>query len=367
MVNGGTLRYIGSGNTSGGRSFTIGANGATLDSAAAGQLWTIRSDDVAALASNNGGMLTLTGVGNGQINQIIPGSGGLTTNGSGVWTLNGNNTYTGDTTVNGGTLNLAAFFGTLSGNLTINNGGTVYAGTQDAIWNGKSNVKTLTINAGGLLTLGSQPCDLGPVVLSGGTLAGVGEPYWGSWWLNGSIAATGSAVSTMSAAGMTLVQTQTFFVDSSSTLNVTGNFIPTPQPNAGGIVKTGPGTMILSGTNTYTGGTTVADGILVATNSEAIADGTNLSVGYDWSVFGMVVPATVDRATAADHASMVPAIAPVPEPSTLALLAIAGTSLLIHRSRHYLIGRRAASCDYRPALHKTTTDKRRHNPCAPSQ
>jgi autotransporter-associated beta strand protein len=337
LVNGGTLRYVGSGNTSGDQSLTIGPNGAILDSATSGQLWTIASNDVHSLASNSGGLLTLTGVGNGQIDQIIPGSGGLTMQGSGAWTLTANNIYTGDTTVNGGTLNLAAFFGTLSGNLIVNNGGTVYAGTEDAIWNGTSNLKTLTINAGGLATLGSQACDLGPVVLSGGTLDGAGEPYWGSWWLNGAVTTTGSAVSTMSAIGMTLVQTQTFSVESGGTLNITGDFIPTPALNGGGIIKTGPGIMLLSGTNDYIGGTVVAGGMLVAANSQAIADDTNLSIGSELSKFSTVLSAHTDQASIAH------AIAPVPEPGTLALL-VAGASLLIHRSRRHFIGRRTTPC-----------------------
>ena len=80
----------------------------------------------------------------------------------------------------------------------------------------------------------------------------------------------------------------------------------------------GPGEVVLSGTNTYTGGTTVTDGMLVIGNAfsiDASSVGTNLSVGSDLSAFfGTVDPAAHIAATPAG------AIAPVPEPGTLALL-----------------------------------------------
>src|SRR5208337_3329113 len=47
----------------------------------------------------------------------------------------------------------------------------------------------------------------------------------------------------------------------------------------GGLIKDGPGTLILSGTNTYLGGTDVVDGTLVLTNVDAVAAFTSLTVG----------------------------------------------------------------------------------------
>ena len=114
VINGGTIRFTGNSNgTPGeGKGFSIGANGATLQSdAPAGQTWNIYLDTRFSpagygISSNSGGMLNLTGSGNGLIHKVIPGNGGLTKSGAGTWSLTNANTYTGDTTVNGGILSL---------------------------------------------------------------------------------------------------------------------------------------------------------------------------------------------------------------------------------------------------------------------
>ena len=58
---------------------------------------------------------------------------------------------------------------------------------------------------------------------------------------------------------------------------------------------TGSGSLYLSGTNTYTGGTTVSGGELIVTSPEAIdasGVGTNLFVGNDLGQFGTISPAS---------------------------------------------------------------------------
>ncbi len=57
---------------------------------------------------NGGHLLTITGNGSSLINNVLSGNGGLTKSGSGVLTLNAANSYSGNTTVTGGTLLLAA-------------------------------------------------------------------------------------------------------------------------------------------------------------------------------------------------------------------------------------------------------------------
>ncbi len=84
-----------------------------------------------------------------------------------------------------------------------------------------------------------------------------------------------------------------------------------------GLSVSGAGTLVLAGTNTYTGGTYVeGNATLIATNNEAIADGSDLFVG---SAAGLAEFGTVQSAGAGGQAGS--PVAPVPEPGTLALLA----------------------------------------------
>ncbi len=101
------------------------------------------------------------------------------------------------------------------------------------------------------------------------------------------------------------------------------------------LTLSGGGELILSGSNSYTGGTTVDAGALIVTNNEAIVDGTSLTVGNS-SLF----PAAVVPSTAA-------AVTPVPEPGTLVLLAAAIWSAAIYLAfdgRRHLKLRQLAAC-----------------------
>ena len=82
----------------------------------------------------------------------------------------------------------------------------------------------------------------------------------------------------------------------------------------GNLVESGGGTLILSGTNTYIGGTTVSDGTLIVASSEGLADGSSLLVG-NVAEFASIVPA--------DAPAIGSSPASVPEPGTLTLFAIA--------------------------------------------
>jgi len=93
----------------------------------------------AGTITGSGFNLTLTGSGDGSISSIIgTGSGTLTKSGSGTWTLSGANTFTGSTTINGGSLILAASGSGALGStssITINSGGTLLLGASNQINN----------------------------------------------------------------------------------------------------------------------------------------------------------------------------------------------------------------------------------------
>ena len=122
-----------------------------------------------------------------------------------------------------------------------------------------------------------------------------------------------------------------------STLTVGGSntsqtFAGTLQDGAGtlALAMVGPGTLTLTGTNEYSGGTYVYSGTLIAANNEAIEDGTNLYVGSDvGAFFGTAVPAGASAASAANSQ----ATAAVPEPGTLALVVVALSGAAVYRRR----------------------------------
>jgi autotransporter-associated beta strand protein len=106
----------------------------------------------------------------------------------------------------------------------------------------------------------------------------------------------------------------TFDADSGD-LIVTGNI-----SGSQALIKTGDYTLTLSGTNTYSGGTTVSDGELIVTAPYALPDGSNLTIG-DGSQFAAaaVVPSSV---------------AAVPEPGTLVLLAVGAVLMVLGKEFH---------------------------------
>ena len=104
----------------------------------------------------------------------------------------------------------------------------------------------------------------------------------------------------------------------------------------GGVAETGgsrsltmngaDGTLILSGTSSYTGGTNVNVGTLVLANNTAMPDGTALTIGGGGTF-------VFDPTQAV--ASSLPVVAPVPEPNAIVLLAAAIWSAVIYCRFHF--------------------------------
>jgi autotransporter-associated beta strand protein len=296
----------------------------------------------AGTITGSGFGLTLDGTTSGSsVASIIgTGTGTLTKIGSGTWTLNAANTYTGLTTVNAGTLaygvnnaiatgavtvngstailSLGTFSDTV-GIVTLDNNGTITGTTGVLTSTGSFEMKSGTASAilggtaialnkttGGTVTLSGLNTYTGPTTISGGILS-VSNLVSGPG--NSNIGASSNAAANLVLDGGTLQYTGAFVLTnrlftltanggtiddegtselwfgSAGTIAFTGSgprtltltgangslgeFDPVLGDGTGGatsLTKTGAGTWVLGGVNTYTGVTTISGGVLKVSN-----------------------------------------------------------------------------------------------------
>ena len=339
-VSGSALTKVGSGtltlsgvNTYSGAT-TIG-NGA-LTVGGAGQLG---SGSYSATISDDG-TLTFNSSASQTLSGVISGNGSLTQSGAGTLKLFAANTYTGNTTISGGTLTVGG-----TANMSLGIGGTVLlnGGTLSSDNNGAANFDprvTNNITAGGGSIAGGSGTALhvagnisGSAALglsgifngSGLRLEGDDSGYSGTVTVTGANTRLGSATASSAAAAWGIngnLQTDvaggaTFNLGSLSgsggisghanngsstvstlsvgTLNTSTDFSGTiannalnttttgnadgAQNNVLALTKTGTGTLTLSGANTYTGSTTVSNGTLLVNGSLAAGSAVTIDGG----------------------------------------------------------------------------------------
>lgn len=136
LVDGGTVQYTG-GDVDTWRGFSIGPDGATLEANNSVGEWSMRygGDTTRAIVATGNGdrTLTLGGTGAGEMQHDLAdpttGTLGVTKEGASTWTLTGDNTYSGDTTVSAGTLQVGrAADGSIDSPVIVDAGATL-AGT----------------------------------------------------------------------------------------------------------------------------------------------------------------------------------------------------------------------------------------------
>jgi fibronectin-binding autotransporter adhesin len=212
----------------------------------------------------------------------IGGTGSLIKEGAGTLTLAAFNTYTNMTTVNGGTLELAAnagSAGTLSGPLTINTGAVVVTKVVNALgYLGTPWVRTINLNDGTLATA-IAGADNGwglTINMNGGSITSLVPLAYFSMGATPVVNTAATDHPAVIAADLTVRDHITFNVARGSApadLLINGN-LRFASVNMG-IIKSGVGVLVLSGTNTYSGGTQIKGGVLSA---DLVADGVgNLS------------------------------------------------------------------------------------------
>ena len=204
--------------------------------------------------------LTLGGSGNGSLASIIGTvAGTLTKIDSGTWTVSGNSTYTGLTTISAGILKLGA-----AGSGANTPLGTVGSGTVVSATNAALDLNGFTLATAEGLTLN------GTGVSNGGALMN-------------------SSASTVSYSGLLILGSNTTIEANSGTINITnvgtitgatycltlggtgaGSISSIIGTTTGTLTKIDSGMWTLSGVNTFTGGVTLNAGTLNINNSQAL-------------------------------------------------------------------------------------------------
>lgn len=247
------------------------------------------------------------------------GTTSLTKSGSGTFVISGNNTYTGATTIGAGTLRLGSATTltsgtavTVTGTLDLNNfngtiGSLAGAGTvtssvsgnpvltlggdnssttfSGVIQNGSATTVGITKSGSGVFILSGNNIYTGATTISAGTLrlgsaaalaTNTAVTVTGTLDLNGFTVTIGSlagaGIVTSSVAGTPLLTI--------GAANTNTTFSGVIQNGSGitSISKSGTGILIVSGTNTYTGTTTVSAGTLRLGSATSLADASAVTV-----------------------------------------------------------------------------------------
>lgn len=236
----------------------------------------------------------------------IGGAGDLVVNGGGIVRFNNTNSYAGQTLISGGsrvTLGtaLATPLPTTSA-ITVSEASTLEIAATNAILRSATDGEISLIGST-LLQSGGNHSQIGDLTLSDGstwTATSTGSFNGENAQLNGIVFATGSLPSRIGpfTSGIGLNGTLFFDVedvtaDSSPDLVITAQ-LEDPSAGIGGIDKSLPGTLLLSGANLYTGPTLVREGCLIISGALAIpAGGTGVEVLPD-AQFGVVTDSLLD-------------------------------------------------------------------------
>ena len=260
-----------------------------LFAASSANSFNVTTINVGAVIQQNGADTFNNVTNRGQLNNnnLLTWTGGLNDGGAAL-TVNGTTTVSewtnaGVIVINGGGAldnheTDATSYG--GGRITVNSGGTLNADSQgegvaldlqDSLLANSGKV-TGTANVYYAATV-SGSGSFGPVnVFVGGTFAVATDASPAA----SSLAVSGGSITGagQSAIGATIGGAGLVAPNPGDHLVLSGNLI-----GSGSIDKLGPGTVILTGSNSYSGGTIVEAGTLIAANTQAIADGTDLMVG----------------------------------------------------------------------------------------
>ncbi|GAA0564333.1 hypothetical protein GCM10008942_10860 [Rhizomicrobium electricum] len=308
QVGSGTLILTGANTYTGGTVISSG----TLQVGGGGTTGSIAGDVLnnGALVFNRSDAVTYTGA--------IFSSGSLTQAGSGTLILTGANTYSGGTTISAGTLQIGngGTTGSVTGNIA-NNGTLAFNRSNSLVYgNTISGTGGVSVGGGGTVIFTGSNTYTGRTSIAAGSTLQIGDggttgsivsdvvnqgilafdrsdtvTFTGNVTGNGTLVqnGTGKVIVTTNYTGKTIVNSGTLQIgNGSSSGTVTGNIVNNATvvygqaaattytgviSGTGGVNVAGGGVVILNGSNTYTGPTTITAGSLI------IGDSTHPSAG----------------------------------------------------------------------------------------
>jgi fibronectin-binding autotransporter adhesin len=257
------------------------------------------------------------------ITGVIEDNGSLVKAGPGLLSLSGQSTFTGNVVISAGTIKAAAqgvngSYSVLGGltsttrTITVNSGATLSLAINNVFGDGTvaadvPEIPSIIVN-GGTVTASSYDV-LGNITLSGATLTDsiAGNSSYQDYQFLGTVTVNGSSASTISNSGTVSATTSGDHLGSNTTFNISSTggsgadlTISAPLRNqsanfgsaAGGLTKTGGGVLALTGSSTYTGGTTISAGTLsltpaAGTNNIASSAYVNVASGAVFGVSGV--------------------------------------------------------------------------------
>jgi autotransporter-associated beta strand protein len=224
---------------------------ATFDDTTANTMVNLQGPLTPTIATVNGSLNSYTFQGSGSL-----AGGGLTVNNPNTLTILTTNTFTGLTTVNAGTVQFGngTVAGTPGGGDITNRGALVFNEPGDVAVSGSiSGSGSLTLASATTLSLEGNSTFSGPTAINAGILqVGVG----------GLSGALGSG---------TVTDNGALVFNRSGTVTSSG-----PILGSGSVSNIGPGAVTLSGNNSYSGATVLANGTLKLGASEVIPDGAGM-------------------------------------------------------------------------------------------
>ena len=195
----------------------------------------------------------------------------LTKTGTGTLILTGNNTYSGNTTISAGTLQIGnpGTTGSIAGNI-IDNAALLFDRSDTFALSGSiSGTGTVTQEGTGIVELTGNNTYSGATNVSAGTLQ-AGSPN--AFSANSAFTVTSvldlngfsNTIGSLSGTGTVTNNDAGPAILTTGGDNAPSTFSGVLSDGSGtlGLTKTGSGTMILAGANTYTGGTTITGGTL---------------------------------------------------------------------------------------------------------